>query len=406
VTAERIRIAYFSNAAARGGAEEHILTLLRGLDREYFQPFLICSPEVAEKLTVDVPIDVRVLPLSLSSPGHLHGAIGLARFLRQNRIQILHSHLFYASLFASPIGWIVRVPLIIETPHLRESWRHGWFKGSFFIDRLVSRFVDVYIAVSEANGIYLRETKRLTSRKIRVIQNGSDLNRFQPSHRAPIELKLSLGFEKDDPMLLVPARLEPQKGHCVLLEALPHVLREFPRARVVFAGEGTLRKLLEEQTQRLGLGQCVRFIGQQSNLEDWLALCDFTVLPSFYEGLPLAAIESLAAGRPMVATAVDGSAEVVLDGKTGITVPPGDSVRLAVAICQMLSDPESRSLMGQEGRRWVLRHFDEREQIRRTQELYLSASLLACNAMNSPHQSVQARIEKLRVTSTQIGERE
>ena len=72
----------------------------------------------------------------------------------------------------------------------------------------------------------------------------------------------------------------------------------------------------------------------------------------------------------------------------------------------MLSDPESRSLMGQEGRRWVLRHFDEREQIRRTQELYLSASLLACNAMNSPHQSVQARIEKLRVTSTQIGERE
>ena len=81
MTAERIRIAYFSNAAARGGAEEHILTLLRGLDREYFQPFLICSPEVAEKLTVDVPIDVRVLPLSLSSPGHLHGAIGLARFL-------------------------------------------------------------------------------------------------------------------------------------------------------------------------------------------------------------------------------------------------------------------------------------------------------------------------------------
>ena len=100
MTAERIRIAYFSNAAARGGAEEHILTLLRGLDRDYFQPFLICSPDVAEKLKSDVPVDVPVFPLSLSSPAQLRGAIGLARFLRQNRIQIIHSHLFYAILFA------------------------------------------------------------------------------------------------------------------------------------------------------------------------------------------------------------------------------------------------------------------------------------------------------------------
>ncbi len=373
MSAERIRIAYFSNAAARGGAEEHILTLLRGLDRDYFQPFLICSPEVAEKLKSDVPVDVPVLPLSLSSPVQLRGAIGLARFLRQNRIHILHSHLFYASLFASPIGWISRVPLIVETPHLRESWRHGWFKGNFLVDRLISRFVDVYIAVSEANGVYLSETKRLPPRKIRVIQNGSDLNRFQPSHRAPMELKLRLGFDKDDPVLLVPARLESQKGHCVLLEALPHVLREFPRVRVVFAGEGTLRKQLEEQTQRLALGQCVRFIGQQSNLEDWLALCDFTVLPSFYEGLPLSAIESLAAGKPMVATSVDGTPEVILDGKTGLIVPTGDPGRLADAILRMLRDPGMRQEMAVAGRLWVLKGFTQKRQLDETESLYIRA---------------------------------
>jgi glycosyltransferase involved in cell wall biosynthesis len=371
VTAERVRIAYFSNGTSRGGAEEHILTLLRGLDRERFQPFLICSPEVVEKLRADVPADVGVLSLRLSSARHLRGALGLARFLRQNRIQVLHSHLFYASLFASPIGWISRVPLIMETPHLRESWRHGWFKGSFFVDRLICRFVDIYIAVSEANFVYLRETKKLPARKIRVIQNGSDLDRFQPSHRAVIELKLSLGFEKDDPMLLVSARLEPQKGHCVLLEALPHVLREFPRTRVVFAGEGTLRKQLEEQTQRLALGHCVRFVGWQPNLEDWLALCDFTVLSSFYEGLPLVAVESLAAGRPMVATAVDGTLEVIVDGKTGLIVPPGDPQRLADAICRMLRDPAMRRDMAAAGRLWVLKRFTQKRQLDETQSAYL-----------------------------------
>jgi glycosyltransferase involved in cell wall biosynthesis len=371
MTAERIRIAFFTNAVSRGGAEEHILTLLRGLDRERFQLFLICGPEIAEQLRFEMPVDVGVLTLRLSSPRHLLGALRLSRFLKRHRIQVLHSHLFYSSLFASPVGWISRIPVILETPHLREFWRHGWLKGNFFIDRFISRFVDVYIAVSEANGVYLRETKKLPAYKIRVVQNGVDLHRFRPSYRSKIEPWSSLGFDKSDSILLVPARLEPQKGHCVLLEALPHVLREFPNTRVVFAGDGSLRRQLEEQAYRLSLAQCVRFIGQQPNLEDWLALCSFTVLPSFYEGLPLVAVESLAAGRPMVATAVDGTPEVVVDGKTGLTVAPGDPSRLAEAICQMLRDSAMRKEMAIAGRRWVLKKFTQERQVRDTQDIYI-----------------------------------
>jgi len=363
-------VLYFSNALTRGGAEEHILTLLRGLDCRQYRPLLACTPEVAEQLRSDLPGHVELITLRLRKPGHLAAALRLARFMCERRVDILHSHLFYASLFASPIGWLCRVPLIIETPHVREQWRQGWFKSRFIVDRLIGRFVQQYIAVSEANAQYLLEEKRLPARKITVIHNGCDIARFDPDRLPPSGLRRSLGFGPRDPVLVVAGRLEPQKGHRVLLDALPAVLHEFPRARLVCVGSGSLRSELKARVRDLGLGDSLRFVGQQSNIPDWLALADLTVLPSLYEGLPLVAIESLAAGRPMVATAVDGTPEIVVNGETGVTVPPGDARALAQAICRLLGDPMLRERLARRGREWVLERFSAEQQIRRTEILY------------------------------------
>jgi glycosyltransferase involved in cell wall biosynthesis len=196
------------------------------------------------------------------------------------------------------------------------------------------------------------------------------VRRFKPHHQEPAGLRRSLGFGDDDPVLVVIGRLEPQKGHRVLLEALPPIRREFPGVRVVFVGEGGLRTELEQHVAGSGLADVVRFVGQQSNVVDWLALADVTVLPSFYEGLPLAAIEALAAGRPMVATAVDGTPEVVVDGATGLTVPPGDPTQLARAICRLLGDPSLGEKLALAGRDWVLERFAEDRQVGRTEALY------------------------------------
>src|SRR5258707_9627607 len=132
----------------------------------------------------------------------------MARIIRERNIAILHSHLSCGSLFASPIGWACRVPVTLETPHLREQWRRGWFKSRFVVDRFVGRFVDHYIAVSEANARYLSQEKGLPRRKVVVIHNGCDLARFAPSHRPPSGLKATLGFQEADPVLVVTARLE------------------------------------------------------------------------------------------------------------------------------------------------------------------------------------------------------
>jgi glycosyltransferase involved in cell wall biosynthesis len=114
------------------------------------------------------------------------------------------------------------------------------------------------------------------------------------------------------------------------------------------------------------------FAGYQSNVPDWLALADFTILPSFYEGLPLVAIESLAAGKPVVATAIDGTTEVVLNGKTGLTVPPGQPAALAASICQLLDSPELARQLGRAGRELVSERFSQERQVAETEALYLN----------------------------------
>ena len=365
----RLTVLYFSNTLARGGAEEHILTLLRGLDRGRFRPLLACTPEVAERLAGDIPGDVPVTTLRLRSPRHVAAARALAALIRRERVDILHSHLFYSSLFASPIGCACRVPVIVETPHVREVWRRG-LKAHYVVDRLAGRCVDQYIAVSEANRRYLIQDKGLPARKIMVILNGCDVRRFDVRNVDPRPLRASLGFAAADPILLVVGRLEPQKGHRVLLDALPAVQREFPGVRLLCVGEGALRAELETRAADLELRESVRFVGQRTDIPAWLALADVVVLPSYYEGLPLAAIEALAAGRVMVATAVDGTPEVVVNEETGLLVPPGDPPLLAGAISRLLRDPALRADLAQAGRARVLERFNEAGQVARTEALY------------------------------------
>ena len=117
----RISILEFSNTRVRAGAEEHILTLLRGLDRERFRLHLVCTPELSEQLRPDVPGDVEMVPLHLEKASQVSAALRFARILRERRIDILHSHMFRSSLVASPIGWLCHVPVIVETSHGRET---------------------------------------------------------------------------------------------------------------------------------------------------------------------------------------------------------------------------------------------------------------------------------------------
>jgi glycosyltransferase involved in cell wall biosynthesis len=368
----RIPLLMFSNLTVRGGAEEHMLMLLRHLNRDYFRLHVAFGPEVADSMQSDLPSDVELSVLKFTRLGDLAGAFEFRRLLQRQCIGILHSHMFWSSFFGSPVGRLVGVPVIIETPHVREQWRRGW-KASYRIDRVVARCVHHYIAVSHANARYLFEEKRIPPEKVNVIQNGCELSRFSPVYRPPTGMKAALGFAAEDPVLLVVARLHEQKGHRVLLDALTAILERVPNAKLVCAGDGPLRSTLESQITSLGLTNSVRMVGHQLNVADWLALADVVVLPSFYEGLPLVAIEAMAAGKPVVATAVDGTPEVVIDGETGLLIPPGNSRELALAICRLLLDPLLRRTLSVAGYDYVRKNFTHERQVQLTEQLYLRA---------------------------------
>lgn len=399
MTTKPISILVFTNSTVRAGVEEHILELLRGLDRDTFRLFLACPAELLEKYGNDIPKDVGTTPILIDRFLDVRGAIQLAQMLRRHEIDILHSHQFRSSAFASPIGWLCRVPVIMETSHSCEVWRRGWLKSKYMVDRFAGLFVDHYIAVSDACARFLAEKKKLPAKKIHVIRNGCRLEKFDPERLAPSGMRASLGFGENDPVLVALARLEPQKGHHVLLDAMPAVLRELPNVYLVCVGDGVLRDSLEQQANSLGIRDAVRFVGYQSNPQDWLALADFSVLSSYYEGLPLVAIESLAAGRTMVATAVDGTPDVIIDGKTGLAVPPGDSQRMAQAICTLLRNPSLRKTLAEAGRRHVLKNFSAARFVRDTAQLYLSAWNCRAHHLGS-QASEQAEEERVESSDT------
>jgi glycosyltransferase involved in cell wall biosynthesis len=174
------------------------------------------------------------------------------------------------------------------------------------------------------------------------------------------------------PLVGVVGRLEPQKGHVHLLDAWPAVTREFPDARLLLVGDGALRGALGDQARARGIAGSVIFAGFRADVPRMLDAIDVFCLPSLYEGMPLTAIEASAMTRPVVATAVDGTPEVVLDGHTGRLVPPADPLALARALLDLLRDPDGARRLGQAGRAWALARFDLDRQVEATARVYRS----------------------------------
>ena len=281
----------------------------------------------------------------------------LLRLLRRERIGLIHAHGQDASILAACARGLTRIPLVITRHVLDEpadTWRRRLRAAAAF---WAIRHADAVVAVSAATADYLAAHGRIARRRIQVIPNGIDLERFGGAgHDARrTKARVTLGLTPEDPVVLVPAVLRRGKGHETLIEALPALRARVPGVRVLFAGGGELEPALRALAEPHR--ETIMMLGPREDIPALLAACDLVVLPSYTEALPTALLEAAAAGRPAVATRVGGTSEVIQDNRTGLLVPAGDVAGLVTAITALLRDPQRAHAFGQAARRLARERF-------------------------------------------------
>ncbi len=370
-------VVYFTDTIGFGGAEQALLTLMAGLNRECWRPVLMyhASSGITPLLEGAARLDVELWPMPRMPDGR-EGAGRVWQFtrrLRARRVDVFHAHLTWplACKFGLVGAILASVPAIVATVQLFVEFPLDL--SIFTQQRLIYAGVGRYIAVSQHVAQHLRQKLHWPVHKIQVIHNSTaSLN-----HCADEAKDAMLIEQADTPVVLTVARLDEQKGHQYLLAAAAHV----PQAQFVLAGDGPLRASLEAQARSLGLEQRVKFLGYRSDIPDLLAGCNVFVLPSLYEGLPLSILEAMSAGKPVIATQIGGTDEAVIPGETGLLVPPADPTALAAAIQRVLDDRPFARRLALAGRARVEREFSAATMVQQVTNVY--AELLAGHKVSS-----------------------
>lgn len=364
-------VIYFTDSVEFGGAEQALLHILAGLDRQRWQPILFHHPstQLAPLLEGANRLGVELVAVPCMPPGW-RGVIEIPHFIRRLREscpEVFHAQLTWplSCKYALVGAILARIPVVVATLHLFIELPYGY--SMRIQQRLIATGVNRYIAVSRHIAQRWRETFQIPPRKIDVIYNAIPHDPFRSSRHS--EVRAALWGAETRSIILTVARLNQQKGHRYLLQAATMI----PNALFVFAGDGPERTRLETQAKELGLSDRVIFLGYRRDIADLLDSCDMFVLPSLYEGFPLSILEAMAAGKPVIASAIPGNDEVIFHNQTGFLVPPADPIALADAIQTMLSDPVRAQRLALAGQALVCQDFSVETMVRRITRIYEQA---------------------------------
>ena len=362
-----IKVFYLITGLHVGGAEQLLLQLVRCLDRSRYEP-VVAALVGGELIPEFEKAGVRVYNLRMRHKLDLRAAFSLRRLLLQEQPEILHTHLVHADLLGRVVGRWCGVPVIVTTLHMLEDIRCRWFFKT--LDRWASRLNNALIAVSEEVKRSCVRVERLDSSRIHVIPNAIEkMGPFDSTERQSRRQRLHL--PKEAWLVGVVSRLEePRKGHRVLLEAMSRLVPRWPHLHCVLIGDGLGRQSLEAYTQALGLQRNVTFLGTQHDIGAWLSALDLFVLPSLHEGSPIALLEAMAAGCPIIATRVGGVPEMLPDQEAGLLVSAGDANALAPAMERLLTNRNLAAQLGSAAQRRFDQKFEMRQVVRQTEVLY------------------------------------
>lgn len=363
--AEPIKVLEVLASGAVGGGASHLESLARTLDPERFRL----------KVATTTPLLQNLALAGIPGVG-LEGApmpdmLALSHAMRD--VQLVHAHGTRAALLATLGASYHRVPMVYTV--------HGWsfhprrFRNvAVWLEGILARRCRQVVCVSQDDWFQGLDCGVLHGASSRVIPNGIDPERFKPDPMMRLRLRARLGLAPDDPLVGFCGRLTRQKAPELFVMAAHTVLSRCPAAMFLMLGDGPERSRLEGLVRALGLEPRFQFLGEQHDVAPWLAAFDCFVLPSRWEGLPIALLEAMAAGVPVVASEVNGSRELIRHGETGLLVPPDHLPELIGAILSILYDPERARTYARAGQERVERAYSLSQMMEALQALYLEVS--------------------------------
>jgi len=338
-----------------------VFLLVDGLAARGHQNLLLCRSESAAAAeAARRGIAVHAVPMR----GDLDviAVRRMARWIQAAGADLVHLHTGRAAWLGGAAAWLAGVPALV-TRRMDRPVQRGW-RTRLIYERFTRHTVAISPQVAQclsAGGV--------PAERISLIPSAVDTKRLHPM-RPRATVRAAKGAGDDDAVVLSLAALVARKGLDVLLNAVAELAQRGLRPHIWCAGEGPERAALVAQAEALGIAAQTRLLGQRADVGDLLAACDVVVLPSRREGLGVAALEAMAVGRPLVASAVGGLADAVADGVTGLLVPPDDPARLAAALEVLLRDPALRASLGNAAARHVAERFSAEQLVDAYERLY------------------------------------
>jgi glycosyltransferase involved in cell wall biosynthesis len=321
------------HAVDSGGAERFTVGLATHLPSAHYEVWLCATRSMDAAVTGALAgAGVRHLVLGRRTKWDVHRLAALARLLRQERIDILHSHMFGSNLWAALLGHRCGVPIVIAHEH---TWSFEGRPLRKLVDgRVIGRRVDRFVAVSRADARRMVELEHVPAEKVVVLPTA-----YVPRpHGTGGDLRSELGLAADTPLVGTVAQLRTQKTLHILLEAFVEVLHAQPDAHLVIVGRGPCRADLEAYAGKLHIAHRTHFLGYRQDIDSILSALDVAALSSDYEGTPLAAFECFINRTPLVTTSVGGLPDIIDHGRNGLLVPRRQPQALAEAVIAVLQD--------------------------------------------------------------------
>ena len=357
---------------ATGGAERLAREITIGLDPDRFERTLCATrwssefaadPEHAAIVAQLADAGVRFIGLKRGSRISLSAWQPLMQLLH-NGTEVVHSHMFGSNAWSSALTAMARTPVFVAHEH---TWSFEGEPIRRLLDReLIARRSDAFVAVSHEDRRQMIEIEGIDPEDVVVVPNG--ISTPVPSGH---DVRAELGISADAPVIGTVANLRPQKALEVLIESTLPLRTEFPGVRVLITGEGPELDRLQAMIGALNLADTVSLLGRRTDVPDVVASMDVAVFSSNFEGSPLSVMECMAAGLPVVATAVGGVPDLIQQGVEGLLVEPRDPAGLAEAVASLLREPEHAREMGARGRERQRAEFSIESTVNRFEDLYL-----------------------------------